>query len=87
MSVNTLGAKLPNNTPVIANDLITAAPAVIGLQNIARKMLHPNPREDAILSNKLTLGQILSRLKRLNVSIPADNKQINITKVIILKTN
>jgi hypothetical protein len=29
----------------------------------------------------------LSRLKRLNVNIPADNKQINITKVIIVKTN
>ena len=83
MSVNTLGAKLPNNTPVIANALITAAPAVTGLQNIAKKMLHTNPREDAMLSNKLTLGHILSRLKRLNVKIPADNKQIKITKIVI----
>lgn len=78
--VKTIGAKLPNNTPTIDREYITAAPAEIGLENTNNKTLPRTAIAVAIFSNKLALGQILSRLKIPN---PSNSKQVKINVIII----
>lgn len=78
--VKTIGAKLPNNTPTIDREYITAAPADTGLENTNNRTLPRTAIAVAIFSNKLALGQILSRLNRPK---PSNNKQVIINVIVI----
>lgn len=83
MIVKTIGAKLPNNTPTIDSEYITAAPADIGLTN--NRTLPRTAIAIAIFSNKLAFGHILSRLNILKIRLVIESIIIKIYTIINIK--
>ena len=81
INVKTIGAKFPNNTPTIDREYTTAMPADTGLENNSNRTLPRTAITVAIFSNKLALGQILSRLNKLK---PSNNKQVKINTIFII---